>query len=125
MPSILNAPEWLRAQQVPQQSNPFPMQPPTQMPVYSANPGPQATPVAAQGSDPFESAKKLAQQILGSQDATQAFNQMLASSPEAQKAMELINQYGNGDPKAALANYAAAQGQQAAAQQIIQRMGLE
>lgn len=118
MPSILNAPEWLRMQQ----SNP--MQAPTPTPAYSVNQAPQATPVAAQGSDPFESAKKLAQQILGSQDATQAFNQMLASSPEAQKAMELINQYGNGDPKAALTNYAAAQGQQAVAQQIIQRMGL-
>lgn len=83
-----------------------------------------ATPGAAQGNDPFESAKKLAEQILSSPDSGQVFSQMLASSPEAQKAMELINQYGNGDPKAALANYAAAQGQQAAAQQIIQRMGL-
>ena len=124
MPSILNAPEWLKAQQVPQQQNPYQMQAPTPMPAYSVNPAQQSAPVAAQGSDPFESAKKLAQQILGSQDATQAFNQMLASSPEAQKAMELINQYGNGDPKVALTNYAAAQGQQAVAQQIIQRMGL-
>lgn len=124
MPSILNAPEWLKTQQVPQQPNPYQMQAPTPTPAYSANPAQQGVPVAAQGSDPFESAKKLAQQIMSSQDATQAFNQMLASSPEAQRAMELINQYGNGDPETALTNYAAAQGKQAMAQQIIQKMGL-
>lgn len=49
---------------------------------------------------------------------------MVGNSPEAQSAMNLINQYGNGDPKAAFMNYAASQGKQAMAQQIMQRMGL-
>jgi len=38
--------------------------------------------------------------------------------------MNLIQQYGNGDPKAAFMNYAAQQGKNAIAQQIMQRLGL-
>ena len=70
------------------------------------------------------SVNSLIQQVLGSSDPSQAFQQILNSSKEAQEAMNLINQYGNGDPKAAFENLAAAQGKRALAEQIKQRMGL-
>lgn len=34
-----------------------------------------------------------------------AFNQMVGSRPEAKNAMDIVNQYGNGDPKTAFMNY--------------------
>lgn len=61
---------------------------------------------------------------MGSSDPTQAFNQMLAASPDAQRAMELIRQYGNGNPETAFMSYAASQGKQALGQEILRRMGL-
>ena len=53
------------------------------------------------------------------------FNQMLASNKDAQNAMNLINQYGNGDPKAAFMNYMNSMGKQSIGQQIMQRFGLQ
>ena len=53
------------------------------------------------------------------------FNQILAENQDAQNAMNLINQYGNGDPKAAFMNYAAQTGKSALAQQILQKLGLK
>lgn len=50
---------------------------------------------------------------------------MLSQNKDAQKAMDIINQYGNGDPKAAFMNYAAAQGKQSIGQGIMQRLGLQ
>lgn len=49
---------------------------------------------------------------------------MLSSNPDAQNAMNLINQYGNGDPKAAFFNYMNSQGKQALGQQLMQQFGL-
>lgn len=74
--------------------------------------------------DPVAQANILVQQIMGSQNPTETFKQFIGSNPEAQNAVNLINQYGNGDPKTAFMNYAAAIGNQALAQQIMQRMGL-
>lgn len=53
------------------------------------------------------------------------FNQMLSSNQDAQNAMNLINQYGNGDPKAAFMNYMNAMGKQTIGLQIMQRLGLQ
>ena len=64
------------------------------------------------------------QQIMGTPNPQQTFNQIISSSPEAQNAMNLIRQYGNGDPKTAFMNIAAAQGKQAIAQQIMQALSL-
>ena len=49
---------------------------------------------------------------------------MLSQNKDAQNAMDIINQYGNGDPKAAFMNYMAAQGKQQIGQGIMQRLGL-
>lgn len=74
--------------------------------------------------DPVSIAKTMANQIMSSVNPQQAFNQVLSASPDAKNAMDLINQYGNGDPKAAFMNYAAATGKQDIAQQIQQKLGL-
>lgn len=83
----------------------------------------QQTPTA-QGSDPLAQINAAINQILGSQDPAAAFQQILKSSPEAQNAMNIIYQYGNGNPETAFANYAAASGRQAIAQPILQKLGL-
>ena len=74
--------------------------------------------------NPVTIVNNIANQIMSSADPQQAFNQVLNSSPDAKNAMDLINQYGNGDPKAAFMNYAAATGKQSFAQAILQKMGL-
>lgn len=63
-------------------------------------------------------------QIMNTPNPQQTFSQIVSSSPDAQNVMNLIRQYGNGDPKTAFMNYAAAQGKQALAQQIMQSWGL-
>ena len=74
--------------------------------------------------DPKGIINSLINQIMSSVDPQQAFNQVLSSSPDAKNAMDLINQYGNGDPKVAFMNYAAATGKQSLGQQIMQKLGL-
>ena len=64
------------------------------------------------------------QQILGAPNPQQAFSQIVSSSPDAQNVMNIVRQYGNGDFRTAFMNYAAAQGKQALAQQIMQNWGL-
>ena len=74
--------------------------------------------------DPVVSIKNIANQILNSANPQQAFQQVLDSSSEARNAMDLVNQYGNGDPKAAFQNYAVATGKQNLGQKILQMLGL-
>lgn len=62
---------------------------------------------------------------MGSVNPQQAFNNLLANNKDAQNAMNLINQYGNGDPKAAFMNYMNSQGKQTLGQQIMQKFGLK
>ena len=62
---------------------------------------------------------------MGSANPTQTFNQMVSNIQGGQDVMNLIKQYGNGDPKTAFMNYAAQQGKSALAQQIMQRMNLQ
>ena len=76
------------------------------------------------GADPVAQINAVIQQILSCSDPAAAFQQIISSSPEAQNAMNIITQYGNGDPKAAFENYAAAQGKQALAGPILQKLGL-
>lgn len=61
---------------------------------------------------------------MSSTDPKQTFNQMVNNIQGGQNIMNLIQQYGNGDPKAAFMNYAAQQGKNAIAQEIMQRLGL-
>ena len=66
----------------------------------------------------------LINQIMSSVNPQEAFNQVLSASPDAKNAMNLINQYGNGDPKTAFMNYMAATGKQSLGQSILQKLGL-
>lgn len=92
--------------------------------ILSSNSSPAMQMAIPQQGNPMDSVNSIINQIMGSQNPAVAFQQMIGNSPEAQTAMNLINQYGNGDPKTAFMNYAAAQGKQALAQQIMQKMGL-
>ena len=82
----------------------------------------QGTPTAQQ--NPVTVINNIIGQILNSANPKQAFDQVLNSSSEAKNAMNLINQYGNGDPKAAFMNYMASTGKQSLGQQIMQKLGL-
>lgn len=62
---------------------------------------------------------------MGAANPQEMFNNILASNQDAKNAMNLINQYGNGDPKAAFMNYMQSQGKQAIGQQIMQKFGLK
>ena len=66
----------------------------------------------------------IASQILGSANPQEAFQQILQQNKEAQNAWNLVNQYGNGDPKTAFMNYASQTGKQGLAQQILQKLGI-
>lgn len=63
--------------------------------------------------------------IMSSVDPQATFNQVLSSSPDAKNAMDMINQYGGGDPKAAFMNYMNSTGRQNLGQQIMQKFGLK
>ena len=67
----------------------------------------------------------LINQIMGSLNPQETFNNLLSSNKDAQNAMNLINQYGNGDPKTAFMNYMNSQGKQTIGQQIMQKFGLK
>ena len=67
----------------------------------------------------------LVNQIMSSVNPQQAFNQVLSASPDAKNAMNLINQYGNGDPRTAFMNYMVATGKQSLGQSILQKLGLD
>ena len=64
------------------------------------------------------------QQILNSEDPNAEFQKMINSSPQLQNAFQLAQQYGNGNFETAFYNMAAAQGKQAIAQPILQKLGL-
>ena len=88
--------------------------------ILSNNPSPdQST------QNPVGLINNLISQILNSVDPQQTFNQVLASNKDAQNTMNLVNQYGNGDPKAGFINYMNATGKQNLGQQIMQKFGLK
>jgi len=78
----------------------------------------------SQTTNPASAVGNIVNQIMNSANPKQAFQQMLDSSPDCKNAMNLINQYGNGDPKQAFMNYASQTGKQGLAQQILQKLGL-
>lgn len=61
---------------------------------------------------------------MSSIDPNTTFQKVIGSSPDAQKGMEIVQKYGNGDPKTAFMNYMAEQGKQALGQQILSKLGL-
>lgn len=66
----------------------------------------------------------LTNQIMSSINPQDAFNQMVGSRPEAKNAMDIVNQYGNGDPKTAFMNYAKSQSKEIMAKNIMSQLGL-
>ena len=86
--------------------------------ILSNNPQPQAN------NNPISAVNSIVNQIMNSANPQVAFQQMINSSPDCKNAMNLINQYGNGDPKQAFLNYASQTGKQGVAQQILSKLGL-
>ena len=75
--------------------------------------------------DPMAQINAIIQQVLGSENPGAAFQQVINTVPGGQEAVKAADQYGNGQfNKETFMNIAAAQGKQAFAQQIMQRMGL-
>ena len=87
--------------------------------ILSNNPLPEP-----QTSDPANSVKNIVDKIMNSMNPQQTFQQVLGNTKEGQDAMNLIRQYGNGDPRQAFLNYASAMGKQSLGQQIMQKLGL-
>ena len=75
-------------------------------------------------SNPVSAVRNIVNQIMNSTNPQAAFQQMLNSSADCKNAMNLIQQYGNGDPKQAFLNYASQTGKSEIAQQILQKLGL-
>ena len=87
--------------------------------ILSGNPQPSQT------NNPVGAVNNLVNQIMSSANPQAAFQQMLDSSPDCKNAMNLINQYGNGDPRQAFMNYASQTGKTGIAQQILSKLGLQ
>jgi len=75
-------------------------------------------------NDPVSSVRNIVNQIMNSMNPQQTFNQVLGNTKQGQDAMNLIKQYGNGDPRQAFLNYASAMGKQSLGEQIMRKLGL-
>ena len=73
-----------------------------------------------QAKDPFAIAKDIASQIMSSPNPQEAFNQMVNSNPALKNGMDMINQYGNGNPRTAFMNYMSSAGKQSLGSQIME-----
>ena len=71
-----------------------------------------------------DQANRVVNQMMSSGNPQQMFNSVLQSNPDAKKTIDLINQYGNGNPKAAFQGYMNTPGKQAFGQQILKKYGL-
>ena len=72
---------------------------------------------------PMQAANDLASQIMATPNPQVTFNNLLNQNPELKKMYDLMNQYGNNDPKAAFMNYMGSTGKQTFGQMIIQWLG--
>ena len=88
--------------------------------ILSGNTMPSGT-----NNNPLGAVKNIVDQIMCSSNPQAAFQQMLNSSPDCKNAMNLIQQYGNGDPRQAFMNYASQTGKLGIAQQILSKLGLQ
>ena len=79
-----------------------------------------------QGNNPIGGmVNNLVGQVMNSINPQAAFNELVSKNPSLMNGMNIINQYGNGDPKAAFFNYAQSAGKSALAQQILSNLGLQ
>ena len=67
----------------------------------------------------------LAGQIMNTMNPQQTFSDLLAKNPNYKNGLDIVNQYGNGDPKAAFFNYAQSMGKADLAKQIMSNLGLQ
>ena len=67
----------------------------------------------------------IANKIMQSANPQATFNNIVANNKDAKTALDITNQYGNGDPRTAFFNYAAEKGKNAAANKILQMLGLQ
>lgn len=72
----------------------------------------------------MEGINNFASEILSSMDPQKKFNDFISSSQDAKNGMDIVNKYGNGDPKTAFMNYAKEKGKQEIAKQIMMKLGL-
>jgi len=77
-----------------------------------------------QENNPIAGINNIINQILNSVNPQNTFQQILQQSSDAKNAMQLINQYGNGDPKQAFINYMNSTGKQNLGKEILQRFGI-
>lgn len=89
--------------------------------ILSENPSVSQT---QSSNNPITAVNNIIGQILNSVNPQQTFQQVISQNKDAQNAMNLINQYGNGDPRQAFLNYASQTGKQSIAQEIMQKFGL-
>ena len=80
-----------------------------------------ATSIDIQG--PMQAANDLASQIMSTPNPQETFYKMLDQNPELKEKWDLMNKYGNGDPKAAFMNYMGSNGKQTFGNMIIQWLG--
>ena len=66
----------------------------------------------------------LAGQVMNSINPQETFNSLLSKNPSLQSGMNIVNQYGNGDPRVAFFNYAQSLGKTEIAKQILSNLGL-
>lgn len=66
----------------------------------------------------------LTDQILKSANPQATFNKLVSQNPNLKSGIDIINQYGNGDPRAAFFNYAKSVGKDAIASKILSNLGL-
>lgn len=73
---------------------------------------------------PTTELNQLAEKILSSPDSKGIFDAYVSKNKDAQNAMNIINEYGNGDPKTAFMNYMVSKGKEELGKQILSRLGL-
>lgn len=61
---------------------------------------------------------------MGSVNPQETFNNIVNNNQNLKNSYDLMNQYGNGDPKAAFMNYAQQKGKTMLATKIMERLGL-
>lgn len=76
------------------------------------------------GDQAISGINNFASEILSSTNPREKFNSFVSSNEDAKTAMDIVNKYGNGDPKTAFMNYAAQSGKESLAKAILSRLGL-
>lgn len=74
---------------------------------------------------PIQAINDVIKQILSSANPQQMFDQICANNQDAKNAVDLVNKYGNGNPRLAFINMMAQEGKSSLGQQIMQKLNLK